>query len=141
LQRWEDSRRWLISTREAQYDAVRTWGIPDHALLQRLSCLEMPVFVANGDSDPMILPHYSHLLAGLIPQAFRIRSSGWSSPLRIVIYAGPDDRGFFAADRASTEVAGFGLALVGLTPTDSRVIRAAKQLIRRAAGSPPDKSG
>ena len=23
----------------------------------------MPVFVANGDSDPMILPHYSYLLA------------------------------------------------------------------------------
>jgi pimeloyl-ACP methyl ester carboxylesterase len=57
------------ATREAQYDAVCTWGIPDHALLQRLSCLAMPVFVANGDSDPMILPHYSHLLAGLIPQA------------------------------------------------------------------------
>ena len=57
------------ATREAQYDAVCTWGIPDHALLQRLSCLEMPVFVANGDSDPMILPHFSYLLAGLIPQA------------------------------------------------------------------------
>jgi pimeloyl-ACP methyl ester carboxylesterase len=57
------------ATREAHYDAVCTWGIPDHALLQRLSCLEMPVFVANGDSDPMILPHYSYLLAGLIPQA------------------------------------------------------------------------
>ena len=57
------------ATREAQYDAVCTWGIPDHALLQRLSCLPMPVFVANGDSDPMILPHYSYLLAGLIPQA------------------------------------------------------------------------
>jgi pimeloyl-ACP methyl ester carboxylesterase len=57
------------ATREAQYDAVCTWGIPDHALLQRLSCLKMPVFVANGDSDPMILPHYSYLLAGLIPQA------------------------------------------------------------------------
>jgi pimeloyl-ACP methyl ester carboxylesterase len=56
------------ATREAQYDAVCTWGIPDHALLQRLSCLQMPVFVANGDSDPMILPHYSYLLAGLIPQ-------------------------------------------------------------------------
>jgi pimeloyl-ACP methyl ester carboxylesterase len=27
------------------------------------------VFVANGDSDPMILPRYSYLLAGLIPQA------------------------------------------------------------------------
>ena len=57
------------ATREAQYDAVCTWGIPDHALLQRLSCLQMPVFVANGDSDPMILPHYSYLLAGLIPHA------------------------------------------------------------------------
>ena len=57
------------ATREAQYDAVCTWGIPDHALLQRLSCLQTPVFVANGDSDPMILPHYSYLLAGLIPQA------------------------------------------------------------------------
>jgi pimeloyl-ACP methyl ester carboxylesterase len=57
------------ATREAQYDAVCTWGIPDHAQLQRLSCLKMPVFVANGDSDPMILPHYSYLLAGLIPQA------------------------------------------------------------------------
>jgi pimeloyl-ACP methyl ester carboxylesterase len=27
------------------------------------------VFVVNGDSDPMTLPHYSYLLAGLIPQA------------------------------------------------------------------------
>ena len=25
--------------------------------------------MANGDSDPMILPHYSYLIAGLIPQA------------------------------------------------------------------------
>ena len=57
------------ATREAQYDAICTWGIPDHAVLQRVSCLEMPVFVANGDCDPMILPHYSYLLAGLIPQA------------------------------------------------------------------------
>jgi pimeloyl-ACP methyl ester carboxylesterase len=57
------------TTLEAQYDAVCTWGIPDHALLQRLAAIEMPVFVANGDSDPMILPHYSHLLAGLIPHA------------------------------------------------------------------------
>jgi pimeloyl-ACP methyl ester carboxylesterase len=56
-------------TRLAQYDAVCTWGIPDHGLLQRVSAIDMPVFIANGDSDPMILPHYSHLLAGLIPQA------------------------------------------------------------------------
>jgi pimeloyl-ACP methyl ester carboxylesterase len=57
------------ATREAQYDAVCAWGIPDHSLLERVSCLDLPVFVANGDSDPMILPHYSYLLAGLIPQA------------------------------------------------------------------------
>jgi pimeloyl-ACP methyl ester carboxylesterase len=57
------------ATREAQYDAVCAWGIPDHALLERVSALRMPVFVANGDSDPMILPHYSYLLAGLIPHA------------------------------------------------------------------------
>ena len=57
------------ATRQAQYDAVCTWGIPDHALLQRLSVLGMPVFVANGDSDPMILPRFSYLLAGLIPHA------------------------------------------------------------------------
>ena len=60
------------ATREAQYDAVCTWGLPDHGKLQRLAALGMPVFVASGDSDPMILPHYSYLLAGLIPQA-RIR--------------------------------------------------------------------
>ena len=57
------------ATREAQYDAVCTWGIPNHALLQRVAAMEMPVFVANGDSDPMILPRYSYLLAGLIPHA------------------------------------------------------------------------
>jgi pimeloyl-ACP methyl ester carboxylesterase len=56
-------------TRQAQYDAVCEWGIPDHSQLQRVSAIDMPVFVANGDSDPMILPHFSYLLAGLIPQS------------------------------------------------------------------------
>jgi pimeloyl-ACP methyl ester carboxylesterase len=57
------------ATREAQYDAVCDWGIPNHLRLQALSAIRVPVFVANGDSDPMILPRYSHLLAGLIPNA------------------------------------------------------------------------
>jgi pimeloyl-ACP methyl ester carboxylesterase len=57
------------ATREAQYDAVCAWGIPNHSLLQRLSAIGQPVLIANGDSDPMILPQYSYLLAGLIPQA------------------------------------------------------------------------
>jgi pimeloyl-ACP methyl ester carboxylesterase len=56
-------------TRQAQYDAVCAWGIPNHSLLQRLGAIDLPVFVANGESDPMILPRYSHLLAGLLPNA------------------------------------------------------------------------
>jgi pimeloyl-ACP methyl ester carboxylesterase len=56
-------------TRQAQYDAVCAWGIPNHSMLERVSAIEHPVFVANGDSDPMILPRYSYLLAGLLPNA------------------------------------------------------------------------
>ena len=56
-------------TRLAQYDAVCEWGIPNHAVLERIRAIKMPVFVANGDNDPMVLPHFSYLLAGLIPQA------------------------------------------------------------------------
>jgi len=56
-------------TRQAQYDAVCAWGIPNHSLLERASAIDLPVLVANGDSDPMILPRYSHLLAGLLPNA------------------------------------------------------------------------
>ena len=54
-------------TRNAQYAAVCEWGEPNHARLQRVEAITAPVFIANGDSDPMILPRYSHLLAGLIP--------------------------------------------------------------------------
>jgi pimeloyl-ACP methyl ester carboxylesterase len=56
-------------TRQAQYDAVCAWGIPNHSLLLRAAAIDLPVFVANGDSDPMILPRYSYLLAGLLPDA------------------------------------------------------------------------
>jgi len=56
-------------TRQGQYDAVCAWGIPNHSLLQRVAAIDLPVFVANGDSDPMIPPRYSYLLAGLLPDA------------------------------------------------------------------------
>ncbi len=56
-------------TRLAQYDAVCAWGQPNHSRLERVSAIDKPVFVANGDGDPMILPRYSYLLAGLIPGA------------------------------------------------------------------------
>jgi hypothetical protein len=45
------------ATREAQYDAVCAWGIPDHGLLQRLSGIELPVFVANGDRQRLVGGH------------------------------------------------------------------------------------
>jgi pimeloyl-ACP methyl ester carboxylesterase len=63
----DDPTTW--QTRQAQYDAVAAWGIPNHSLLQRVAAIELPVFVANGDSDPMIPTRYSYLLAGLLPDA------------------------------------------------------------------------
>jgi pimeloyl-ACP methyl ester carboxylesterase len=56
-------------TRLAQYDAVCAWGVPNHSLLQRLQAVDVPVLVANGERDPMILTRYSYLLAGLIADA------------------------------------------------------------------------
>lgn len=58
--------------RDAQYDAVVEWGIPDHAALQRLTGIESPTLVIQGDDDLMIPTKLSHLMAGLIPDA-RIR--------------------------------------------------------------------
>jgi pimeloyl-ACP methyl ester carboxylesterase len=57
------------AVRDAQYDAVVEWGIPDHGALQRLTGIRRPTFVIQGDSDRMIPPKVSHLLAGLIPDA------------------------------------------------------------------------
>ncbi|WP_045835914.1 alpha/beta fold hydrolase [Hyphomicrobium sp. 99] len=58
-----------LQTRDAQYDAVVEWGIPDHGKLQRLAAIKQPTFVANGDADLMIPPHLTHLMGGLIPNA------------------------------------------------------------------------
>lgn len=58
-----------LQTRDAHYDAVCEWGVPDHGALQRLSGVVQPTFVANGDADAMIPPRLSHVLAGLIPDA------------------------------------------------------------------------
>jgi pimeloyl-ACP methyl ester carboxylesterase len=60
------------AARDAQYDAVVEWGIPDHAALQRLTGIESPTLIIQGDGDLMIPTKLSHLLAGLIPDA-RIR--------------------------------------------------------------------
>ncbi len=57
------------AARDAQYDAIVEWGIPDHAALQRLTAITCPTLVIQGDSDRMIHPKVSHLMAGLIPDA------------------------------------------------------------------------
>ena len=58
--------------RDAQYDAIVEWGIPDHAALQRLTGIQSPTLIIQGDDDLMIPTKLSHLLAGLIPDT-RIR--------------------------------------------------------------------
>jgi pimeloyl-ACP methyl ester carboxylesterase len=60
------------AARDAQYDAVVEWGIPDHAALQRLTGIRSPTLVIPGDQDLMIPTKLSHLLTGLIPDA-RVR--------------------------------------------------------------------
>jgi pimeloyl-ACP methyl ester carboxylesterase len=57
------------AARDAQYDAIVEWGIPDHAALQRLTGIQSPTLVIQGDDDLMIPTRLSHLLAGLIPDA------------------------------------------------------------------------
>ena len=44
-------------------------GIPDHAALQRLTGINVPTLVIQGDNDLMIPTKLSHILAGLIPDA------------------------------------------------------------------------
>ncbi|OJH37204.1 alpha/beta fold hydrolase [Cystobacter ferrugineus] len=58
-----------LAARDAQYDAVLDWGIPDHGQLQRLTAIRQPTLVIQGDDDLMIPTRLSHLMAGLIPNA------------------------------------------------------------------------
>ncbi|WP_331728128.1 alpha/beta hydrolase [Streptomyces sp. NBC_01176] len=58
-----------LASRDAQYDAVLEWGIPDHGALQRLTGIQCPTLILQGDNDLMIPTRGSHLMAGLIPDA------------------------------------------------------------------------
>ena len=58
-----------LAVRDAQYDAVLDWGIPDHGALQRLTAIKTPTLIIQGDNDLMIPTRLSHLMAGLIPDA------------------------------------------------------------------------
>jgi pimeloyl-ACP methyl ester carboxylesterase len=58
-----------LAARDAQYEAIVEWGIPDHAALQRLTAIDSPTLIIQGDGDQMIPTKLSHLMAGLIPDA------------------------------------------------------------------------
>lgn len=52
-----------LACRDAQYQALMTWGIPESSKLERLSAITQPTLVANGDNDTMMSTKNSHLLA------------------------------------------------------------------------------
>jgi pimeloyl-ACP methyl ester carboxylesterase len=52
-----------LSTRDAQLEAIARWGLPDPSKLARLAAITVPVLVANGDNDPMMITENSYLLA------------------------------------------------------------------------------
>jgi len=58
-----------LAARDAQYNAIVEWGIPDHAALQRLTGIKNPTLIIQGDDDLMIPTPGSHTMAGLIPDA------------------------------------------------------------------------
>jgi pimeloyl-ACP methyl ester carboxylesterase len=58
-----------IGARDAQYDAIVEWGIPDHSALQRLTAISCPTLIIQGDADQMIPTKLSYVMAGLIPDA------------------------------------------------------------------------
>ncbi|MEU8817616.1 alpha/beta hydrolase [Actinoplanes sp. NPDC048796] len=61
-----------VAVRDAQFDAIIEWGIPDHSALQRLTGITAPTLILQGDDDLMIPTKGSYTMAGLIPDA-RIR--------------------------------------------------------------------
>ena len=70
LQRTEDrDTASSLAARDAQWDAIVDWSIPDHGALQRLTKIKTPTLIIQGDNDLMIPTRLSHLMAGLIPDA------------------------------------------------------------------------
>lgn len=57
------------AAREAQYEAMVEWGIPDHRALSRLPEIKQPALVVLGDHDLVTPARASYLLAGLLPDA------------------------------------------------------------------------
>jgi pimeloyl-ACP methyl ester carboxylesterase len=52
-----------LACRDAQFQALMTWGVPESSKLERLSAIAQPTLVANGDNDTMMYTKNSQLLA------------------------------------------------------------------------------
>lgn len=58
-----------LLVRNAQYNAIAEWGIPDYSKLQHLTGITAPTLVIQGNHDRMVPTKASYLLAGLLPDA------------------------------------------------------------------------
>ncbi len=58
-----------LGSKNAQYEAVLAWGVPDWAAVGRLRDISQPTLILQGDDDIMIPTAASHTMAGLIPNA------------------------------------------------------------------------
>jgi pimeloyl-ACP methyl ester carboxylesterase len=58
-----------LGSKNAQYEAVLAWGVPDWAAVGRLRDISQPTLILQGDADIMIPTAASHTMAGLIPNA------------------------------------------------------------------------
>jgi pimeloyl-ACP methyl ester carboxylesterase len=58
-----------LTARDAQAEAIASWGVPDLSKLARLAGIKQPTLVANGNDDIMVPTVNSYLLAGHIPNA------------------------------------------------------------------------
>ena len=61
-----------LEVRDAQYDAITEWGIPDPGRLNRLAGITQPVLITAGDNDTMIPTVNAYLMAQYLPDA-RVR--------------------------------------------------------------------
>jgi pimeloyl-ACP methyl ester carboxylesterase len=70
IQRTEDRDSTIdLLVRNAQYNAIAEWRIPNNSKLQHLTGITAPTFVIHGDHDRMVPTKASYLLAGFIPDA------------------------------------------------------------------------
>jgi pimeloyl-ACP methyl ester carboxylesterase len=84
-----------LESKNAQYEAILAWGVPDWTAVGRLRDISQPTLILQGDADSMIPTAASHTMAGLIPNA------------KLTIYPNASHGSIFqyAAEAASATVA------------------------------------